>query len=172
MERVIFYIIALVMIVFAFMSVMSRNIMRAIIFLLFVMLGFAGLYFMMEFYFLGAVQMTVYAGGIIILYINSIMLIEMINNPLQKPKVMNVIISSVLSSVAAGMSIFAIADYAFEQRGSETATTISQVGKALLSTGDNGFILPFEVISILLLAAMIGAIVIAKTYKKKPIENQ
>ena len=172
MERTIFYFIAISMIVFAFMSVLSRNIMRAIIYLLFVLLGFAGLYFMMEYYFLGAVQMTVYAGGIIILYINSIMLIEQINNPLQKPKTMNVILSSVLTFVALGMSIFAIAEYKFTEVATETHTTISEVGKALLNTGEHGFILPFEVISVLLLAAMVGAIVIAKTYNKKQLENQ
>ncbi|OYT10335.1 MAG: hypothetical protein B6I18_09700 [Bacteroidetes bacterium 4572_112] len=44
---------------------------------------------------------------------------------------------------------------------------MAEVGRALLNYGDNGYILPFEVISILLLAAMVGAIVIAKTYNKK-----
>ena len=168
MESIIFYIIAIAMIVFAVMSVTSKHIMRAIVYLLIVMLGISGIYFMIEFQFLAAVQMIVYAGGIIILYITSIMLVERIDAPLDAPDKLKTIISGIIASVAAGMSIFAISTYNFTESTVETDTTVEQVGKALLNYGDNGYILPFEVISILLLAAMVGAIVIAKTYNKKP----
>jgi NADH-quinone oxidoreductase subunit J len=171
MERIVFYIIAMIMIVFAVMSVTSRNIMRAIVFLLFVMLGLAGIYFMIDFFFLGAVQMTVYAGGIIILYITSIMLVERIGEPLDAPNQVRQIIAGGITALAAGVTLFAIYDYDFEQVSEGTTTTIAEVGKALLNYGDNGYILPFEVISILLLAAMVGAIVIAKSYHKKESSN-
>jgi NADH-quinone oxidoreductase subunit J len=167
MERIIFYVIAMIMIVFAVMSVTSRNIMRAIVYLLFVMLGLAGIYFMIDFFFLGAVQMTVYAGGIIILYITSIMLVERIGEPLDKPKQLQLIIAAALTSLGIGATLFAIYDYDFVEVTQEKSTTIAEVGRALLNYGDNGFILPFEVISMLLLAAMVGAIVIAKSYNKK-----
>ena len=167
MERIVFYIIAMIMIVFSVMSVTSRNIMRAIVFLLFVMLGLAGIYFMIDFFFLGAVQMTVYAGGIIILYITSIMLVERIGEPLDAPNQVRQYIAAAITALAAGVTLFAIYDYDFEQVSEGTTTTIAQVGRALLNYGDGGFILPFEVISILLLAAMVGAIVIAKSYHKK-----
>jgi NADH-quinone oxidoreductase subunit J len=171
MERIVFYIIAMIMIVFSVMSVTSRNIMRAIVFLLFVMLGLAGIYFMIDFFFLGAVQMTVYAGGIIILYITSIMLVERIGEPLDAPNQVRQIIAGGITALAAGVTLFAIYDYDFEQVSEGTTTTIAEVGKALLNYGDNGYILPFEVISILLLAAMVGAIVIAKSYHKKESSN-
>jgi len=172
MERIVFYIIALMMITFAVMSVTSRNIMRAIVYLLFVMLGLAGIYFMLEFFFLGAVQMTVYAGGIIILYITSIMLVERIGEPLDRPSFIRRLIAGILSTIAAGMALFAIYSYPFNQVGSEdNVTSISDVGSALLNYTDQGYILPFEVISMLLLAAMVGAIVIAKTYHKKESSN-
>jgi NADH-quinone oxidoreductase subunit J len=171
MERIVFYIIAMIMIVFAVMSVTSRNIMRAIVFLLFVMLGLAGIYFMIDFFFLGAVQMTVYAGGIIILYITSIMLVERIGEPLDAPNQVRQMIAGGITALAAGVTLFAIYDYDFEQVSEGTTTTIAEVGKALLNYGDNGYILPFEVISILLLAAMVGAIVIAKSYHKKESSN-
>jgi len=161
MERIVFYIIAMIMIVFSVMSVTSRNIMRAIVFLLFVMLGLAGIYFMIDFFFLGAVQMTVYAGGIIILYITSIMLVERIGEPLDAPNQVRQIIAGGITALAAGVTLFAIYDYDFVQVTEGTTFTIKDVGLALLNYGDNGFILPFEVISILLLAAMVGAIVIA-----------
>ena len=141
--------------------------MRAIVYLLMVMIAMAGVYFLIEYQFLAAVQMTVYAGGIIILYIVSIMLVERINDPLDSPNQTRQIIAGVLATVGAGMSIFAINSESLTQVGTEKATTIKEVGYALLNYGDKGYILPFEVISMLLLAAMVGAIVIAKTYNKK-----
>ena len=171
MESIIFYIIAIIIIVFAVMSVTSRNIMRAIVYLLFVMLGLAGVYFMIDYFFLAAVQMTVYAGGIIILYITSIMLVERIGEPLDKPKLWRQVVAGGVTSFFAGVSLFAIYDYDFNQITDGKPTTIAEVGTALLNIGDKGFILPFEVVSMLLLAAMVGAIVIAKSYQKKKSSN-
>ncbi len=171
MERIIFYIISVLMIVFAVMAVTNRNIMRSIIYLLFVLIGIAGIYFMIEFYFLGAVQLTVYAGGIIVLYVNSIMLVEKINTPLPSAVWWRKLLAGALSIFGISLTLFAIWSYNFVKiaESQTKGTSINEVGKALLNYGDNGFILPFEVISILLLAAMVGAIVIAKT--NKPQEN-
>ncbi len=166
MERIIFYILSIIIVVFAGLSVVNRNIMRSIIYLLFVLLAFAGLYFMMEFNFLGAVQMTVYAGGIIVLYINSIMLVERINSPLDVAKLWRRILAGVISVAGAIMALFAIWSYDFTEVGDESSITIQDVGKSVLNYGEHGYILPFEVISMLLLAAMVGAIVIAKTKKR------
>lgn len=171
MEQIIFYIIAVVMIVFSVMSVTSKNIMRAIVYLLTVMIGMAGIYFLIEYQFLAAVQMTVYAGGIIILYITSIMLVERINEPLDTPLKWRQIVAFFSTVIAAGISIFAINTFNFDPVEVETITTIEQVGSALLNT-DRGYILPFEVISMLLLAVMVGAIVIAKTHNKKQTSSK
>ena len=167
MERIIFYIIAVIMVVFAVMSVSNRNIMRSIVYLLFVLLGIAGIYFMSEVYFLGAVQLTVYAGGIIVLYVNSIMLVEKINSPMEITKLWKRVLAGAITMSGISVSLFAIWSYDFKVANVETVTNIEDIGFALLSYGENGYILPFEVISILLLAAMVGAIVIAKTNKTK-----
>jgi NADH-quinone oxidoreductase subunit J len=166
MERIIFYILAIIMIVFAGLSVSNRNIMRSIVYLLFVLLALAGIYFTMEYNFLGAVQMTVYAGGIIVLYINSIMLVEKINTPMDVSALWQRLLAGFLSFAGAVAALFAIWSYDFKAVDTESVTTIKDVGASLLSYGDKGYILPFEVISILLLAAMVGAIVIAKTNKQ------
>jgi len=164
MESIVFYIIALIMVVFAVMSVSSRNIMRSIVYLLFVMLGLSGVYFMLEFNFLGAVQLVVYAGGVIILYITSIMLIERIGESLDKPKPLNQILAGIITSIGAIATLFAIYTYDFNEVANiNNVTSVQDVGFALLNYGDNGYILPFEIISMLLLAAMVGAIVIAKS---------
>ena len=166
MERIIFYILAILIVVFSGLSVSNSNLMRSIVFLLFVLLAIAGMYFLMEYNFLGAVQMTVYAGGVVILYVNSIMLVEKINSPLELTKLWRRIIAGLLSTGGAIISLFAIWSFDFKVTTSETETTVRDIGMAMLNYGDNGYILPFEVISMLLLAAMIGAIAIAKTNKQ------
>ena len=70
---VIFSGLALVMVIAALFAVTSSKIMRATTLLLFVLFGTAGLYFMLHYAFLGAVQITVYAGGIVVLLIFLIM---------------------------------------------------------------------------------------------------
>jgi NADH-quinone oxidoreductase subunit J len=132
-----------------------------------VLLGIAGIYFMLNFYFLGAVQMTVYAGGVIILYINSIMLVEKIGEPMDAPKLLHQLIAGGISALGIGAGVFAFSNYSFTIAAEESTTTINDVGTAMLSYGENGFILPFEVVSMLLLAVMVGAIVIAKSYHQK-----
>lgn len=162
------------MIVFAAMAVSNKNIMRSIIYLLFVLIGMAAIYFMIEFYFLGAVQLTVYAGGIIVLYVNSIMLVEKINNPLPSAALWRRILAGFLSSLGIVLTLFAIWSYDFAVVPANQAKEIEihDIGIALLAYGNHGYILPFEVISILLLAAMVGAIVIAKTNKHNEIANK
>ncbi len=165
MEKLFFYFFGMMMIVFSVMAVNSRNMMRTIVYLLFVMLGVSGIYFLLHFNFLAAVQLAVYAGGVIVLYINSVMLIERIGEPMERPKKGRQFLMGGLSLLGLGVSLYAIYSYPFVQADKVVETTTAQLGKQLLSYGDNGFILPFELISMFLLAALIGAIAIAKTGK-------
>ncbi len=165
MERLFFYFIAVVILVFAVMAVNSRNMMRSIIYLLFMLLGVSGIYFLLKYNFLAAVELAVYAGGIIILYINSIMLIDKIGVPMEKPKAGRQWLAGILSAFGLGVSLFAIYSYHFNQVPAAKEITVADLGKHLLSYGNHGFILPFELISIFLLAALVGAIAIAKTTK-------
>ena len=71
---IVFAVLALIIVVFSFLAVTSRRILRAVTYLLFVLFATAGLYFQLDYQFLGAVQLTIYAGGIIVLYVFSILL--------------------------------------------------------------------------------------------------
>ncbi len=86
MEKIIFYILALIMIVFAIASVTSRKMLRSVIYLLFVLIGIAGIYFLIDYNFLAAIQLTVYAGGIIVLIIFSVLLVHHIEMELEMAK--------------------------------------------------------------------------------------
>lgn len=165
MERYVFYIVALIMIVFAIASVSSRKMLRSVIYLLFVLTGIAGIFFLIDYNFLAAVQLTVYAGGIIVLMIFSVMLVHHIELELEMAKISKRILTAVVSLIGIGIFLITIYSYEFKTTNTATTTTTAEIGTGLLSYEAGGFILPFEVISVLLLAAMIGAIVIAKGKK-------
>lgn len=165
MERIIFYILALIMIVFAIASVSSKKMLRSVIYLLFVLCGIAGLYFLIDYNFLAAIQLTVYAGGIIVLIIFSVVLVHHIEMELELAKRSKQILVGLACLIGLGIFLTTIYSHTFNVVENSITTTAEDIGLGLLSYETGGFILPFEVISILLLASMIGAIVIAKGKK-------
>ena len=165
MESIIFYVLALVMIVFAIIAVTSRKMLRSVIYLLFVLCGVAGIFFLIDYNFLAAVQLTVYAGGIIVLIIFSVLLVHHIELKLEMAKPLRQVITAIACLIGIGVFLTTIYSYPFKVVENTDTTTTAQIGTKLLSYGEGGFILPFEVISVVLLAAMIGAIVISKGKK-------
>ena len=165
MEKIIFYIIAFIIIAFAIASVSSRKMLRSVIYLLFVLCGIAGIYFLIDYNFLAAIQLTVYAGGIIVLIIFSVLLVHHIEMELEMAKPLKKAVTALLSLVGLAVFLYTIYNYDFNVVENNVTTTTADIGSKLLSYDTGGFILPFEVISVLLLVAMIGAIVIAKGRK-------
>lgn len=165
MEKYIFYILALIMIVFAIASVTSKKMLRSVIYLLFTLCGIAGIYFLIDYNFLAAIQLTVYAGGIIVLIIFSVVLVHHIEMELELAKKSKQIIVGLACLLGLGVFLTTIYAHPFNVIENSITTTTEDIGYGLLSYEAGGFILPFEVISVLLLASMIGAIVIAKGKK-------
>jgi NADH-quinone oxidoreductase subunit J len=162
MERILFYILASIIISSAMASVISRRMLRSVIYLLFVLGAIAGLYFLIDYNFLAAIQLTIYAGGIIVLIIFSVLLVHHIEMRLEIAKPSRQLIAGVVSSIGLGLFLFTIYSYDFKVVENSVITEVEEIGLVLLSYGSGGFVLPFEVVSVLLLAVMIGAIVIAK----------
>ena len=150
------------MIVFAIASVTSRQMLRSVIYLLFVLIGVAGIYFLIDYNFLAAVQLTVYAGGIIVLVIFSVLLVHHIEMELEMAKLSKKLLTGLVCLIGLGVFLSTIYSTDFIVVENYKSTTVEDIGMGLLSYEAGGFILPFEVISILLLAAMIGAIIIGK----------
>ncbi len=165
MEQIIFYILAIVIIGMAIASVTSKKMLRSVIYLLFVLMGIAGIYFLLDYNFLAAIQLTVYAGGVIILVIFSVFLIHHIEMELEMAKPFRKIITGLLCLAGTGTFLYVIWTHNFKVIENYNAIEVSTLGEKFLSVGEGGFILPFEVISILLLATMIGAIIVAKNNK-------
>ena len=88
---IVFAVLALIIVVFSFLAVTSRRILRAVTYLLFVLFATAGLYFQLDYQFLGAVQLTIYAGGIIVLYVFSILLTSGVGEKAEKPETKKVV---------------------------------------------------------------------------------
>lgn len=163
-----FYLFASIIVIFSILTVTSRRILRAAVFLLFVLIATSAFYFMLRYTFLAAAQLALYAGGIVVLIIFSILLTSHISERFPQIPFKKAFFSGLVAAIGAGISIAAIVQFDFKQKFIADNTTelpVREIGLKMLDYGEGGFVLPFEVISILLLAAMFGAIVIAK--KKK-----
>ncbi|MGM9803552.1 MAG: NADH-quinone oxidoreductase subunit J [Muribaculaceae bacterium] len=161
---IMYFVIALSIIVFSVLTVTTSKILRSATYLLFVLLATAGIYFQVGYEFLGAVQIAVYAGGILVLFVFAILLTH---KPEEKAKPLTSHKRWLgLSAAIAGVLVCA---YALIARfGASCATEgvknvdIDRIGHALLSTDKFGYLLPFEAVSVLLMACIIGGIVIAR----------
>lgn len=165
-NQIMFIIFSAIIIIFSIFTVTSRRILRSATFLLFVLVATSGLYFMLNYQFLAAVQLTLYAGGIIVLIIFSILLTSHISQKFEPVGPMKIIFSALAAIIGCILTLITVLNFKFS--ATEVAAkeiNMNVIGKSLLSYGDDGYILPFEVISILLLAAMIAAIIIAKKTK-------
>ena len=155
----IFYILAAFSVWAAAVVVLGKNIVRAAVALIFSFCGMAALYVLLDAEFLAAVQVLIYVGGITILLLFAIMLTSRISSTTAR-----VVNDQILLSAFAAIGLMfgliyaatnGIAALSGPPRLPETAPFL---GRALLTT----YALPFEAVSILLLAGMVGAIILAR----------
>jgi len=172
-NQIMFILFSAMIVVFSILTVTSRKILRAAVFLLFVLVSTSGLYFLLNYQFLAAVQLTLYAGGIVVLIIFSILLTSHISQNFESPGWKKNIFSGIAALTGAILAIITILDYKFAAT-TEAAKEVNMkfIGKSLLSVDYDGYVLPFEVISVLLLAAMVAAIVVAKKGAPKSVGLQ
>lgn len=161
-STIIFYVLAALILGGGLMAVTSGKIFRAAIFLLFSLIGIAGLYLYLNYQFITAVQILVYVGGIIVMIIFSIFLTHQTGHKMKKPGWGRAIISALIAIAGFGMTVLFITRQTFTpSSGQAVEQNMKAIGIRMLSTTHYGYALPFEAVSMLLLAAMIGCIVIA-----------
>ena len=162
-SELLFFMLSGMIVIFSILTVTSRRILRAAVYLLFVLVSTAGLYFMLNYNFLAAVQLTVYAGGIIVLIIFSILLTSHISERAEMAGRIQGLMSALATVAGAALTLITILKYSFpEKTATAMPSDVKNIGRALVSYNENGYALPFEVVSVLLLAAMIGAIIVAR----------
>jgi len=165
MELLIFYPLAIVCVVLAFMVVFNNSPIGSAICLIGMMLCLAGVFVVLQAHFLAALQVIIYAGAIMVLFMFVIMLLNLSGDDKQwKSRERNAYLS-----IASGVLIIGVlykfiditsgAEFNSQADVPDTFGTTAEVGTALFTK----FVLPFEVASILLLVAMVGAVVLAKS---------
>lgn len=168
---VMFYGVSGVVVLFALVAVNARRLLRAALALMGMLALSAGLYLLLRAEFLAGVQILVYVGGIVVLIVFAIMLTRsselLEDHPAPLRRTLGALFSiafMLISSVALRATDFAASGTAQGSRDDVRA-----IGMALLDRGAGGYLLPFEVISLLLLVAVIGGTVIAR---KTPPKHQ
>ena len=161
---IVYLIIALVIVIFSILAVTTRKLLRSATYLLFVLFATAAAYFQLDYEFIGAVQIAVYAGGIVVLFVFAIFLT---GKPGEDSEVL--VSSKRLLALLGAVALFVLAGWSLINRFAEVSRfpamqspTMKTLGETLMGTGHEQYLLPFEAISILLLACIIGGIVIAR----------
>ncbi|MCI5706513.1 MAG: NADH-quinone oxidoreductase subunit J [Odoribacter sp.] len=163
LPKVVFLFLATVIVVFSILTVTTKRILRSATYLLFVLFATAGIYFELNYSFLGAVQLTVYAGGIIVLYVFSILLTSSDNQKVEKIKRSKYFAGIISAGAGAAICIFITLTHSFPVSHFTPGELNQKVlGTALMGMDKYQYLLPFEAISVLLLACIIGGILIAR----------
>lgn len=163
--EIMFAIVALAIIIFSVLTVTTRKILRAATYLLFTLFATAAIYFMMDYEFLGGVQIAVYAGGIVVLFVFSILLTSKPGENSEKLASRRRgagLIAAVATAVVAGWALVSRCCSFWGAKPEMEFYTMKQLGTDMLSTSRGGYMLPFEAISVLLLACIIGGVVVAR----------
>lgn len=161
---ILYVVVALSIMIFSVLAVTTRKILRSATFLLFALFSTAVVYFMLDYQFLGGVQIAVYAGGIVVLFVFSILLTSRPGDNSAKlasrHKILG-LIGSIALFVIVGWALLERCEF-FTKEQPMNNPDMQTIGETLLSSGSGGYLLPFEAISVLLLACIIGGIVIAR----------
>jgi NADH-quinone oxidoreductase subunit J len=169
-QEIIFWVIAVVMVVAAFRVVTTRNVVHAALYLVATLLGVAGMYILLLAEFLAWAQVLVYVGAIVVLMLFGLMLTRApigsrdYDNDQRLPAaivagVLFAVMSWIMIDAFEGMKVD-LADPELARRGIPTEA----VGDSIFSN----YVLPFEAVSVLLLAALIGAVLMARKDEAPP----
>jgi NADH-quinone oxidoreductase subunit J len=160
---VVFYVLASIAVLSALMVIWSRNVVHSAIYLVLTFLCVAGVYVLLRAEFVAAVQVLVYAGGIVVLFLFVIMLVNL--GATVGPRVRVHATVSALVGVAATSLLVYVAARGGLVTSFNVPVDLSAQGGNLQQVGWSlyrDYLLPFEIASVLLLVAMIGAIVLAR----------
>ena len=159
MADALFYIFAALALICGVMILLSRNPVNSAMFLVLTIASIAGLFVLLEAFFLAAIQILVYAGAVMVLFLFVIMLLDLKVEERRRIKSLGIV--GAIISVGTILVIF------FKSLGSTqlSATRSPDFAAGTMELGHKLFseyLLPFEIISVLLLVAMVGVILLSK----------
>ena len=162
MQEVLFYIFAGLTLIFGFLTVanpVSRNPVTSAMFLVLTIASLAGLFVLLHAYFLAAVQILVYAGAVIVLFLFVIMLLDLKDEERRRINKFG-LVAGLVSVGALGFLVVKIIVQSGigAGRSPQLDGATAPLGKALFTQ----YLLTFEIVSVLLLVAMVGVILLSK----------
>lgn len=161
LQQVLFIVFGVITLGAALMVVTRRNVFHAALFMILSFFGVAGLYVLLEAPFLAGVQLFIYIGGISILIIFAIMLTRDMMDPDIIGRNSQWIVVAIVTIALCAVLVWTVLSYDWAVvSGAVPEDTITRLGKALVD--QEGLALPFEVASVLLLVALIGAVTVAR----------
>ena len=162
---IIFFCLGIAMLLLSVLAITTKSLLRAAIYLLLVLICTAGLYLFLNYHFLAAVQLSVYAGGVVILFVFAIFLTTSKGESLKSHSYKKYLYGALAVLVGVGVTAFAIVKHQFlyaSEAAGDSEINMKVIGQTLLGTDKYQYLLPFEVLSVLLLACIIGGILIAR----------
>lgn len=167
-EAILFYVLSGGILALGALCVFTRSIFRSAVFLLLCLIGIAGLYVMMEMNFVAALQIMIYVGGIVVLIIFSIFLTHNTGSKLPLPIPRRMFWALFLPFTGFMGVLWVVLHHPFRTETiSDKVLDIHEIGLQLFNLNEYGYIYPFEMVSVLLLSALIGSIVIAQNNEKQ-----
>jgi NADH-quinone oxidoreductase subunit J len=163
MQEIFFYIFAALTLLFGFLVVanpFSRNPVTSAMFLVMTMAALAGLFVALHAFFIAAVQILVYAGAVMVLFPFVIMLLDLKEEQRRKANRFGLITGVV--SVGAIVAVFLEAIFSEPAPGGVAAPALEGATRPLGQMLFHDYLLPFEILSVLLLVAMVGVILLSK----------
>jgi len=160
-----FYLFSLMTVFSAFIVVLSRNIQRSVFALLFTLFGIAGLFLFLHADFLAATQVLIYVGGVLVLLLFGIMLTQKVVEADLRSGKIQFLPTLIAMVILFGFLLFVIFKTPWSAKGpANFEQTTATIGTLLMTQ----WLLPFEIASILLLAALIGSVSIARAKRTTP----
>lgn len=167
-NNIIFALLSVVVLGSALLSVLTEKLMHAAFYLFLTLVGIAGLYLHMSYDFLAAAQLSVYAGGILMLFIFAIVLVHRIGENSERVRIEKKVWAGIAALSGIALVLCTMFLFGNFTNADQLVSNVNMelIGTTLLGTGKHQYLLPFEATGILLLACIIGALVIANKEKE------
>jgi NADH-quinone oxidoreductase subunit J len=160
MQNILFYFFAALTLICGSLVILNRNPVNSAMFLVLSIASMAGLFVLLQAFFLAAVQVLVYAGAVMVLFLFVIMLLELKEEERRRIRM--------FAAIAGGVAVAVIGFVFFRSLGRSDTASLPAIGAPVGATEPLGrllfksYLLPFEIVSVLLLVAMVGVILLSK----------
>ena len=156
-QDLLFWFFSAAMLLSGVLVIGNRNPVNSAMFLILLFINMAGLFLLLEAFFLAIVQVLVYAGAVMVLFLFVIMLLDIKAGPPRPFKKLAVGLAGAVSLALVG-EIWVLLQSPIAQSGKPLQGGLREVAKLLFTS----YLLPFEVTALILLVAMVGALILAK----------